>query len=94
MGLTDTTVYKIDKSQRPIEYHRDLYSILCNNLKWKRNWKRIYTAESPCCTPKMNMTLSMKYTAIFLNPNVFAEIAMATHSSILAWKNPMDGRAE
>ena len=36
-----TTVYKIDKHQGPTVRHRELYSIFCNNLQWKRVGKRI-----------------------------------------------------
>ena len=30
-----TTLYKID-NQGPTEQHRELYSVSCNNLSWKR----------------------------------------------------------
>ena len=31
-----TTIYKIDNQQGPTVQHRELYSILCNNLHGKR----------------------------------------------------------
>ena len=31
-----TTVYKVDKQQRPTAQHRELYSMSYNNLQWKR----------------------------------------------------------
>ena len=35
-GLTDkTTIHKIDKQQEFTVWHRELYSITCNNLQWK-----------------------------------------------------------
>ena len=36
------TVYKIDEQQGSTVEHRELYSISCNNLYWKRIWKRRY----------------------------------------------------
>ena len=30
-----STTYKIDKHQGPIIWHRELYSMSCNNLYWK-----------------------------------------------------------
>ena len=37
---THTTMHKIDNQQGPTVEHRELYSILCNNLYEKRIWKR------------------------------------------------------
>ena len=36
-----TTIYKPDKQQGPTVQHRELYSISCNKLEWKRIY--IYT---------------------------------------------------
>ena len=43
LGLTHihTTVYKIGNQRGPTVEHRELYSILCNNLYGKRTWKTI-----------------------------------------------------
>ena len=40
---TQTTVYKTDNQQGPTIQHRELYSIVCNDLDGKRIWTRIYT---------------------------------------------------
>ena len=37
-----TSIYKTDNQQGPTVEHRELYSISCNNLSWKRIWQRIY----------------------------------------------------
>ena len=44
------TIYRIDNQERPTVQHRELYSICCNNLKWKIIWKRIHIIETLCCT--------------------------------------------
>ena len=48
-----SSVYKMDNQQGPDAKHRELCSILCNNLNGKRIWKRIdiciCTTESFCC---------------------------------------------
>ena len=64
LGVEDqhvhTTIYKIDKQQEPTVQHRELYSILSNNLCRKRIWKGmdvcVCTTESPCRTPETNTT--------------------------------------
>ena len=37
-----TTLHKTGKQQGPAVEHRELYSVPCNNLEWKRIGKRIY----------------------------------------------------
>ena len=63
-----TAIFKIDNQQGPAVQHRELCSILCNNLNGKRIWKRIDTCvhitESLCCTPETNTTLLINYTPI------------------------------
>ena len=39
-GHTHTTVYEIDNQQGPTLYHRELYSIVCNDLYGKRILKK------------------------------------------------------
>ena len=58
------TTYKTDKQQAPTIQHTELHAISCNNLQWKRTWKRkIYTYvhirinESLCCTSETNTIL-------------------------------------
>ena len=41
--MIKTTKNKIDKQQGPNVQHRELYSISCNKLQWKRFEKRIHT---------------------------------------------------
>ena len=65
-------IYKMDKQQGPTVEHRELCSVLCNNLNGKRIWKRIdihvYTCicitESLCCTPETGTTLLINSTPI------------------------------
>ena len=51
----------MDNQQGPTVQHKELCSILCNNLNGRRIWKRIdtrtYITESLCCTPETNTTL-------------------------------------
>ena len=48
--------------------HRELYSILCNDLYGKRVWKRgdmcICVTDSLCCTSESNTTLWIKYACM------------------------------
>ena len=50
----------IDNQQRPTVYHKELYSVFCNNLYGKRICKRmnicICITESLCCTSETNTT--------------------------------------
>ena len=52
LGVRDqhvhSTKYKIDNQQGPTVQHRELYSILCDNLYEKRICKRINTVYSIC----------------------------------------------
>ena len=65
-----TTLFKvsIDNQQGPTAEHRELCSVLCNNLHGERIWKRAGTriciTESLCCTPETNPTLLLNYTPI------------------------------
>ena len=34
-----TSIYRMDKEQGATVKHREYYLILCNKLKYKRNWK-------------------------------------------------------
>lgn len=50
-----TYTHNIDKQQGPTIQHRELYTMFCNNLQWKK-LKRIYIFffRSLCHTPKAN----------------------------------------
>ena len=57
----------MDNQQEPNIQHRELCSILYNNLNGKRIWKRIDTyiciTESYCCTSETITILSLNYAA-------------------------------
>ena len=64
-----TAIFKMDNEQGPTVQHRELWSILCNNLNGKRISERIDTCicitESCSCTPETNTTLLINYTPIW-----------------------------
>ena len=54
-----------EHKQEPPVYHRELYSVFCNNLHGKRIWKRmdicVCINEPLCCTSVTNKTLLVNY---------------------------------
>ena len=56
--LVYTAIFKKDNQQGPTVQHRELCSILCNNLNGKRIWKRIDTCI--CLSGASQMVLAIK----------------------------------
>ena len=57
-----TTIYETGNQQGPTLQHREIYSISCNNLKWKRMLKRnIYIYESFYYTPEIKQIVNQLY---------------------------------
>ena len=54
-------MYKIDYEQVPSEEHRELYSVLCDDLNGReiqnRGDIRMWKADSFCCTVETNIAL-------------------------------------
>ena len=66
-GHVHTAIFKMDNLQGPTVQHRELCSVLCNNLKWEKNLQKdtgIHTIESLCFTRETNITLLNKDTPI------------------------------
>ena len=67
-GHVQTAIFKTDNQQGPILQHRDLCSILSDNLHQKRIWKRIDSygciTESLCCALETEKAWLINYTPI------------------------------
>ena len=66
-GHVHTAIFKMDNLQGPTVQHRELCSVLCNNLKWEKNLQKdtcIHIIESLCFTRETNITLLINDTPI------------------------------